>query len=204
MKKLFNKGFTMVELIIVIAIIAVLAAVLAPQYLRFVEDSKKASDLSMATHIVDLSIVAVAAADTPIPAGTILEIMWTTGYDESHEHFGVLLVREAYNSSTATGRKSTLLTPTSGYVQKGFNPAEYQEILLGLLMVEGEKVSWGTDQMGYLGGAQSSAGKSSSFVFHLDTSTGKVASAHTPAYGHDGVKNIWIDEIGVDIERYPY
>jgi type IV pilus assembly protein PilA len=31
-----NKGFTLVELIIVIAIIAVLAAVIAPQYIKYV------------------------------------------------------------------------------------------------------------------------------------------------------------------------
>jgi prepilin-type N-terminal cleavage/methylation domain-containing protein len=44
LKKLDNKGFTLVELIIVIAIIAVLAAVLAPQYIKYVEKSKAAAD----------------------------------------------------------------------------------------------------------------------------------------------------------------
>jgi type IV pilus assembly protein PilA len=39
-----NKGFTLVELIIVIAIIAVLAAVIAPQYIKYVEKSKAAAD----------------------------------------------------------------------------------------------------------------------------------------------------------------
>ncbi len=46
-----NKGFTMVELIIVIAIIAVLAAVLAPQYLRFVEESKVSTDKQTAATV---------------------------------------------------------------------------------------------------------------------------------------------------------
>ncbi len=50
MKKLMNKirtankGFTLVELIIVIAIIAVLSAVTAPQYIKYVERSKGATD----------------------------------------------------------------------------------------------------------------------------------------------------------------
>lgn len=43
-KKLNNKGFSLVELIIVIAIMAVLVGVLAPQYLRYVERSRVSSD----------------------------------------------------------------------------------------------------------------------------------------------------------------
>ncbi|MCM1143504.1 MAG: prepilin-type N-terminal cleavage/methylation domain-containing protein, partial [Lachnoclostridium sp.] len=36
-KEMNNKGFSLVELIIVIAIMVILVAVLAPQYLRYVE-----------------------------------------------------------------------------------------------------------------------------------------------------------------------
>jgi type IV pilus assembly protein PilA len=47
MKKMNNKGFSLVELIIVIAIMAILIAVLAPQYLRYVEKTRLQSDNSM-------------------------------------------------------------------------------------------------------------------------------------------------------------
>ena len=43
-KKLNNKGFSLVELIIVIAIMAVLVGVLAPQFTKYVGQSKDATD----------------------------------------------------------------------------------------------------------------------------------------------------------------
>lgn len=44
MKKTNNKGFSLVELIIVIAIMAILVGVLAPQYLKYVEKSRESAD----------------------------------------------------------------------------------------------------------------------------------------------------------------
>lgn len=50
-EKMNDKGFSLVELIIVIAIMAVLVVVLAPQYLKYVERSRNSTDLSNATAI---------------------------------------------------------------------------------------------------------------------------------------------------------
>ncbi len=52
MKKMNNKGFSLVELIIVIAIMAILVAVLAPTYLKFVERSRKSTDCQNVTEII--------------------------------------------------------------------------------------------------------------------------------------------------------
>lgn len=50
-RKMNNKGFSLVELIIVIAIMAILIVVLAPQYLKYVERSRNSTDLQNATTI---------------------------------------------------------------------------------------------------------------------------------------------------------
>ena len=70
-KKKDNKGFTLVELVIVVAILAILVGILAPQYTKYVEKSRQAADVSNLENIV--KGFKVAAADTDyniIPNGT--------------------------------------------------------------------------------------------------------------------------------------
>ncbi|HCT64116.1 MAG TPA: prepilin-type cleavage/methylation domain-containing protein [Lachnospiraceae bacterium] len=50
-KRMGNKGFSLVELIIVVAIMAVLVGILAPQYLKYVERSRVAADDAIAEQI---------------------------------------------------------------------------------------------------------------------------------------------------------
>ena len=71
-KKLNNKGFSLVELIIVIAIMAVLIGVLAPQYLKYVEKSRQSADLDNVDAII--SAVEIYSAD---PANAIVDATLT-------------------------------------------------------------------------------------------------------------------------------
>lgn len=60
-----NKGFSLVELIIVIAIMAILIGVLAPQYLKFVERSRKSTDRQNVDEII--RAVQIYSADPEAP-----------------------------------------------------------------------------------------------------------------------------------------
>ena len=64
-----NKGFSLVELIVVIAIMAVLVGVLAPTLLRYVEKSRTQKDESAVAEV--LNAVKIAIADENIYDGCV-------------------------------------------------------------------------------------------------------------------------------------
>jgi len=67
-----KKGFSLVELIVVIAIMAVLVAILAPQFLKYVERSRVSADKQNVTEIIN-AVQAYASDDTTttFPTGTV-------------------------------------------------------------------------------------------------------------------------------------
>ncbi len=97
-RKLGNKGFSLVELIIVIAIMAVLVAVLAPQYLKYVEKSRVSKDDANANQL--LTAVQVAMTDETIAAAVAqlaadpTIVMATTGTTSTDATTGALINAE--------------------------------------------------------------------------------------------------------------
>ena len=116
MKKFFdkirknNKGFTLVEMIIVIAVMAILTVVVAPQYIKYVEKSRVGTDenaLGELQHIVEISYVEVAAADkTGTPDNTVVvKIDANTGkisYDPASGDVLTDVVSKVYPAGTST------------------------------------------------------------------------------------------------------
>ncbi len=88
-KRLGNKGFSLVELIVVIAIMAVLVGVLAPTLIRNVEksrESKDAQNIDSIKNAIEVALQDEAAYAEAVPSGgstatpkTIITVATTTG-----------------------------------------------------------------------------------------------------------------------------
>lgn len=64
-----NRGFSLVELIVVIAIMVVLVAVLAPVFTRYVERSRRATDIQNANSIADSVLTEAASGELTSSSG---------------------------------------------------------------------------------------------------------------------------------------
>ena len=66
-----NKGFSLVELIVVVAIMAVLVGILAPAYLSYVEKTRRGTDENMAEevrHTIEIATADICVYDEVVNA----------------------------------------------------------------------------------------------------------------------------------------
>ena len=78
-----NKGFSLVELIVVVAIMAVLVGVLAPAYLKYVENSRQSKDKNNAEEIRHAVEIALANETVNEKLGTSNVVITITDANET-------------------------------------------------------------------------------------------------------------------------
>ncbi len=93
MKKTNNKGFSLVELIIVIAIMAILAGAIAPALIRYIDKSRKSNDVSSCKTIK-------TAVETALGNEDVYAFLTNCG--DTDDDFTLITFNPGESTSTAT------------------------------------------------------------------------------------------------------
>ena len=98
-----NTGFSLVELIIVIAIMAVLVGVLAPQLIMYVEKSREATDIQTCDNIAT-ALKTYYADDESTANSPVIVTLSSAGIEETSE---TAIVEAGLNNAKLKGTKWT-------------------------------------------------------------------------------------------------
>ena len=71
-RTLNNKGFSLIDLIVVIAIMAILVGVLAPQFMKYVESSKQSTDMQAASAL--RTAIEAYVAENALSGATVITV----------------------------------------------------------------------------------------------------------------------------------
>ena len=118
MKKMNKKGFTIVELVIVIAVIGILAAVLIPTFSGVVDSANKSNALSEASNSLKVILAELAEDGDVLGNATFLyvkngKIAYTISYADNR--LGEVV--EAGSDTNITSGKYTLTNNTVAYAK---------------------------------------------------------------------------------------
>ncbi len=173
-----NSGFTMVEILIVMAVVMVLATLLVPQYLKYVEQSRQSNDDQYATSIMRAAKVAINDHMTDIPMGVSLKVTWHTYTEEADGRInpGTITVAmnhpESFHSASEVvqieARARFAICQTMDIVN-GENPYDSEAYVNDLVK-----------------DAESEIGNGADFSFDIDTSNARITNI-TPEWAAMGV-----------------
>ena len=125
-KKKDNKGFTLVELVVAIAILAILVGLLAPQYTKYVERSRKSADANNMDELVKaIQVYAVDNAVVKTTAQAEIKIKLTKDgvRDGAGEEFAAKsTAKEAFDEYVPNWNNIVRKSAQWGSTSKGADP----------------------------------------------------------------------------------
>ena len=130
--KMNNNGFSLVELIIVIAIMAVLIGVLAPQYMKYVERGRVSTDQDNVLAVEDAVKVYYVDpnADKSFTSGTT--ITFTNGSSA-----GVTVANDSDGAVVAALKNAGLITSATTELKGLTNNNTYSSIVITITITDG-------------------------------------------------------------------
>lgn len=121
-KRIGNKGFSLVELIVVIAIMAALMAILAPKYIQYVEKTRQQADKTAVSEVIHAAELAMADEDV------YTEVTGRT--DDT-----VVTIPDGKDITTSAGTDklkeeiTSVITSNIDFKSKKFNGATYEIVI---------------------------------------------------------------------------
>ncbi|MBU5475533.1 type II secretion system GspH family protein [Eubacterium sp. MSJ-21] len=115
MKKTNNKGFSLVELIIVIAIMAILAGAIAPALIRYIDKSRKSNDVS-AAKTIKTAIETSMSNEDAYEALTTGDSSTLTDLDGNSITYAGLVIFTPSTPTAGTGAGVTITTATNATI----------------------------------------------------------------------------------------
>lgn len=116
-KRMNDKGFSLVELIIVVAIMVILVAILAPTYLKYVEKSRVASDQQTVVEFIDAMQVVASDPDYVLPQGGTYTVTAGTGVSK------ITASADLITAFTSTGIMDSATANGSSLQSSGYQAA---------------------------------------------------------------------------------
>ena len=143
-RKKDNKGFTLVELVIVIAILAILVGLLAPQYTKYVEKSRKSADVNNMDELIkavevyeidnasktaisekEVTITMSKTAETTAltSAATANDTDVVAAFDEYVKNWKNVRLKSSWTKGTVTAKIK--ISAEGGVTVEEYNPPEF-------------------------------------------------------------------------------